>query len=62
MISNNSQEIISVPATNNPSVPQLTKPPTYYDYLTLIPAILTAATPLILGLRKKDKDKKDKIR
>ena len=62
MISNNSQEIISVPATNNPSVPQVTKPPTYYDYLTLIPAILTAATPLILGLRKKDKDKKDKIR
>jgi len=55
MISNNSQEIISVPATNNPSVPQITKPPTSYDYLALIPAILTAVTPLILGLRKKDK-------
>ncbi|MEL6461156.1 MAG: hypothetical protein AAFQ91_23460 [Cyanobacteria bacterium J06621_15] len=61
MLSNNSQKIsssnyISVPSTTNPSTPQITKLPTPYDYFALIPAILTAATPLILGLRKKDKE------
>ncbi|MDY6897532.1 MAG: hypothetical protein SWZ49_05560 [Cyanobacteriota bacterium] len=60
MLSNNSQKIssshyISVPATNNPSTPQIPQHPTLYDYFALIPVILTAATPLILGLRKKDK-------
>lgn len=60
MLSNNSQKIsssnyIGVPPTNNSSTPQISQPPTFYDYLALIPVILTAATPLILGLRKKDK-------
>jgi len=64
MLSNNSQEIsssnyIGIPTTNNPSTPQITQPPTSYDYFALIPAILIAATPLILGLRKKDENKED---
>ncbi|WP_373527393.1 hypothetical protein [Nostoc sp.] len=42
-----------VPAINpnerSPSIMQ----PTLYDYLTILPVIITAATPLILGLRRK---------
>ncbi len=63
MISNNSQEItsgsyIGVPPTADIPTPSVIQP-TPYHYLALIPAILTAATPLILGLKKKDKDKGD---
>ncbi|MBD2606021.1 hypothetical protein H6G81_16185 [Scytonema hofmannii FACHB-248] len=39
-----------VPATNQPvSIYQ----PTSYDYLALLPALITAVTPLILVLKKK---------
>jgi hypothetical protein len=65
MISNNSQEIssgsyIGVPATGNIPTPPVGQPPASYYLLSLLPAILMAATPLILGLKKKDKDDEDK--
>lgn len=42
-----------VPATNpNERSPSITQP-TLYDYLTVLPAIIAAATPLILGLTTK---------
>lgn len=50
---------IGVPATSNIPTPQVGQQLTPYDYLTLLPALITAATPLILGLKKKDKDDKD---
>jgi hypothetical protein len=50
---------IGVPATNNVPTPQVEQPPTPYDYLALFPVLITAVTPLILGLKKKDKDKGD---
>ncbi|MBE9215954.1 hypothetical protein IQ247_25390 [Plectonema cf. radiosum LEGE 06105] len=64
MLPNNSHEIssgnyISVPATGDIPTPQAIQPTTY-DYLVLIPAIVTALTPLILGLKNKDKDDEDK--
>ncbi|WP_414623810.1 hypothetical protein [Calothrix sp. CCY 0018] len=64
MISNNSQEIssenyIGVPATTDIPTPPIIQP-TPYHYLALLPAILTALTPLILGMMKKDEDDKDK--
>lgn len=44
---------IEVPAVSpNGESPSITQP-TPYDYLTILPAILTAATPLILGLAAK---------
>ncbi|BAZ12757.1 hypothetical protein NIES4071_45900 [Calothrix sp. NIES-4071] len=46
---------IGLPPTAN--VPTLQQPPTPYDYLTLLPVLITAVTPLILGLKNKDKDK-----
>lgn len=46
---------INVPPTAN--FPTLQQPPTPYDYLTLLPVLITAVTPLILGLKNKDKDK-----
>ncbi|WP_414624180.1 hypothetical protein [Calothrix sp. CCY 0018] len=65
MLPNNYQQILSgnyigVPATTDIPTPQVGQVPTYYDYLALLPAILMAATPLILGLKKKDKDDDDK--
>ena len=65
MLPNNSQEIssenyIGVPATTDIPTPQVGRPPTFYDYWALLPAILTALTPLVLGLKKKDKDDEDK--
>ncbi|NJL39385.1 MAG: hypothetical protein HC836_14190 [Richelia sp. RM2_1_2] len=65
MITNNFQEIssetyIGVPVTADIPTPQVGQAPTYYDCLALLPAILTALTPLILGLKKKDKDDDDK--
>lgn len=64
MLSNNSQEIssgsyIGVPATADIPTPPVIQP-TPYHYLALLPAILTALTPLVLGLKKKDKDDKGK--
>ncbi|WP_334918540.1 hypothetical protein [Nostoc sp.] len=64
MLTNNSQEIssgsyIAVPPASNIPTPQVGKPLTTYDYLALIPVLITAATPLILGLKKKDKDKNE---
>lgn len=46
---------IGVPPTAN--VPTLQQPPTPYDYIALVPVLITAVTPLILGLKNKDKDK-----
>ncbi|MHC5614244.1 MAG: hypothetical protein ACYTXA_25430 [Nostoc sp.] len=44
---------IEVPAGNpNWRSPSITQP-TLYDYLTVLPAIIAAATPLILGLTAK---------
>lgn len=65
MLPNNSQEIssgnyIAVPATNNVPTPPVGQAPASYYHLSLLPAILMAATPLILGLMKKDKDDDDK--
>ncbi|NJL81415.1 MAG: hypothetical protein HC815_31325 [Richelia sp. RM1_1_1] len=60
MLPNNSHEIssgsyIGVPATTDiPTPPVIQYTP--YHYMALIPAILTALTPLVLGLRNKDKD------
>lgn len=42
-----------IPAVNsNWRSPSITQP-TLYDYLTVLPAIIAAATPLILGLTEK---------
>jgi hypothetical protein len=49
--------LIAVPPTDN--VPTLQQLPTPYDYLTLLPVLITAMTPLILGLMNKDKDDKN---
>ncbi len=51
---------IEVPS-NTPHYPQLPYTPTAYDYLALVPSVLVAATPLILGWfdsRNKTEDKK----
>ncbi|MCC5604812.1 hypothetical protein [Nostoc favosum] len=34
--------------------------PTPYDYFALLPALITALTPLVLGLRKNKPSKQDK--
>ncbi len=50
---------IEVPS-NTPHYPQLPYTPTTYDYLALVPSVLVAATPLILGwfdYRNKTEDK-----
>lgn len=65
MLPNNSQEIssgnyIGVPATTDIPTPPVGQAPASYYHLSLLPAILTALTPLILGLKKKDKDEDDK--
>jgi hypothetical protein len=65
MIPNNSKQFqstetyIGVPATDNVFTPQVPQPKTPYDYLALLPVLITAATPLILGFKKKGKDKDD---
>jgi hypothetical protein len=62
MIPNNSEQFqlhttqIGVPPTGNVPTPQVGQPPTLYDYWALLPALITAATPLLLGLNKKGKD------
>jgi hypothetical protein len=50
---------IDVPVAGNFSTPQAGQSLTPYDYLALLPVLITAVTPLILGLKKKDKDKED---
>jgi hypothetical protein len=58
----NSQTHIEVPSLDVSSQPQLGQEPTLYDYIGLLPTLLVAATPLILGLRKNrfsDLDQKD---
>jgi hypothetical protein len=62
MITNNQQNTTEdlkagtnteVPAVNpNLRSPSITQP-TLYDYLTVLPAVIAAATPLILGLATK---------
>ncbi len=50
------------PAPDNIRLKQPGQEPTPYDYLGLLPTLLVAATPLILGLRKgkpSDPDKED---
>lgn len=64
MLPNNSQEFssgnyIGIQPTNNIPTPPVIHP-TVYPYLELLPAILTALTPLVLGLKKKNKDDEDK--
>lgn len=54
-VGNNSTHI-EVPAMYNVPTSQVGQQPTPYDYLTVLPILITALTPLILGLRKKDKD------
>ncbi|MBD0261262.1 MAG: hypothetical protein ICV78_00665 [Tolypothrix sp. Co-bin9] len=59
MIPNNTPENsltgthIAVPSIDSPTNPPVVQHPTLYHYLVLIPAIITAVTPLILGLRGK---------
>jgi len=52
---NQIQPQIEVPI-NSPIVPKPTLPPSSYDYLALLPALIAAATPLILGLKQKRSD------
>ena len=64
MISNNSQEIlaetyIGVSATTDIPTPPVIQP-TPSNYLESLAVLITALTPLILGLKKKDKDDEDK--
>jgi hypothetical protein len=50
---------ITVPPTANAPSLQPGQLPTPYDYLTLLPGLIVAATPLILGLKKKQNNKDD---
>lgn len=55
------------PGTANQQIVELPNPgasvqtpivnPNLYDYLSLVPVMITAVTPLVLGFRNKDKDK-----
>jgi hypothetical protein len=66
MISNNRPEKSSigthvhVPPLHQTSHPQLVQQPTPYDYLALLPVLIAAATPLILGFKGKTFPKQDK--
>lgn len=52
---------IEVPANNLISSLSVQQPiPTPYDYFALLPALITALTPLVLGLRKNKPPKQDK--
>lgn len=51
---------IEVPSSFPSLNPQLSQPPTLYDYLALLPVLITALTPLILGLQKKKSSTSDK--
>jgi hypothetical protein len=58
MIPNNTQENLSIgTSVGVPPMPSLNTPvtlqPTLYDYLALIPVLITSATPLILALKGK---------
>ncbi|MEM1395418.1 MAG: hypothetical protein AAGG00_19450 [Cyanobacteria bacterium P01_H01_bin.150] len=64
MIPSNSQEIssanyIGVPATTDIPTPPVIQPAPYH-YIEPLAVLITAATPLILGLMKKEKDDEDK--
>lgn len=49
---------INIPSTgSNPINNNQPLIPTPYDYLALVPALITAVTPLILGLRQKSNSK-----
>ncbi|KAB8317123.1 hypothetical protein SD81_023060 [Tolypothrix campylonemoides VB511288] len=68
MISNTQEQSsnrtrIEIPPTDSTSNPQLGQPftPTLYDYLALVPVLVTAATPLILGLRNKKSSEPDRL-
>jgi hypothetical protein len=68
MIPNNSEKFqptgthIVIPATNDVPASLVRPTPTIYDYLTLLPVLITALTPLILEFKKKkDADKEDDI-
>ncbi len=55
------EQQVEVPSSTPHSLPQPPYPPTAYDYLALAPALVVAATPLVLGWldrrnRKEDKD------
>jgi len=55
------EQQVEVPSST-PDYPQPPYPPTAYDYLALAPALLVAATPLVLGWlnsrnRNEDKEK-----
>lgn len=52
----NSTTHTEVPATSDTPTPQVRPMPTLYDYLTLLPVLITALTPLILGLKNKGKN------
>lgn len=56
MPTNISQNAIATQIEVSPAndLPSLDQPITSYDYLALLPALITAATPLILGVFKKD--------
>lgn len=43
-------------------VPKPNLPPSPYDYFALLPALIAAATPLILGLKQKRSDPDDNDR
>ncbi|HAG85791.1 MAG TPA: hypothetical protein DCL61_32795 [Cyanobacteria bacterium UBA12227] len=49
---------IGVPLTTDIPRSQSGQQPTALDYFVVLPALVSAATPLILGLKKSDKDKK----
>lgn len=62
MATNISQNAIATQIEVSPvnDLPSLGQPITSYDYFALLPALITAATPLILGVFKKDnKDNND---
>jgi hypothetical protein len=55
------EQQIEVPSST-PHYPQPPYPPTTYDYLALAPALLVAATPLVLGWldrRNRNENKED---
>lgn len=52
---------IEVPI-NSAIVPKPTLPPSPYDYFALLPALIAAATPLVLGLKEKPSDRDDNHR
>jgi hypothetical protein len=58
---NKTETQIEVPI-DSPIVPKPNLPPSPYDYFALLPALITAVTPLILGLKQKPSDRDDNDR